>query len=63
LLPAGAGVTILGGLVIEKMQLSCRQIIKMIASLSFAVTITAFIFLLRCDSVVFAGINVPYNVN
>jgi hypothetical protein len=38
------------------------HIIKMIAALSIAVTITAFIFLLCCDSVVSAVINVSYNV-
>ena len=61
LLPAGAGGTIIGGLLVEKLKLSCRQIIHIQLWLSVFVTVTSALFLLTCDPIPFAGISAPYN--
>jgi hypothetical protein len=62
LLPAGAGGTVVSGIVIEKLRLSCRQIIRIQTILVVGVTAACFLFFLVCSSIPFAGVNMSYNV-
>jgi hypothetical protein len=61
LLPAGAGGTIVAGLVIEKLKLSCHQIMKLMTILASATAASTLVFLLFCKTLPFSGVNVSYN--
>ena len=61
LLPAGAGGTILGGVIIKRVRLTCKQILKAELAMSISIFALLFIFLLTCDNLDFAGVTVPYN--
>jgi len=61
LLPAGAGGTVIGGLLIEKLRLNIRQIFRIQISMSCLITATSVLFLLICDTTKFAGVTVPYD--
>ena len=61
LLPAGAGGTIIGGLLIEKLRLNVRQIFRIQIAMSCLLTVGSVLFLLVCDTTKFAGVTVSYN--
>jgi len=61
LLPAGAGGTVIGGLLIEKLRLNIRQIFRIQISMSCLMIATSVLFLLICDTTKFAGVTVPYD--
>ena len=61
LLPAGAGGTVVGGLVIEKLKLTCRHIIRIQAVLACLITLGCLLFIMICDPATFAGVNAHYN--
>jgi len=61
LLPAGAGGTILGGLLVEKLRLNIRQIFRIQIGMSCLLAVGCALFLLICDTSKFAGVTVPYN--
>jgi len=61
LLPAGIAGTLIGGAVIEKMKLKCKQIMKGQITLSVITSVMARALLVSCEAPKFAGINVEYN--
>jgi len=63
LLPAGAGGTIIGGLLVEKLRLNVRQIFRIQIAMSCLITTSCVLFLLVCDTTKFAGVTVPYNAS
>jgi len=63
LLPAGAGGTIIGGLLVEKLRLNVRQIFRIQIAMSCLITASCVLFLLVCDTTKFAGVTVPYNAS
>ena len=61
LLPAGIAGTLIGGAVIEKMKLGCRQIMKGQITISVMTVLFSIALLISCNEPKFAGINVDYD--
>ena len=61
LLPAGTGGNIIGGVLIEKLKLTCRQIIRIQTVLTAIVTVGICLLLITCAPLNFAGVNTAYN--
>jgi Organic Anion Transporter Polypeptide (OATP) family len=61
MLPAGVIGNLIGGFIIEKLRLSCRQIIKLQIVFAAITTVGILIVLIIDDKGDFAGATVPYN--
>ena len=61
MLPAGILGTLLGGVIIEKMKLKCKQIMKGQIAVSVITVFFALALLVNCQQIKFAGINVDYD--
>lgn len=63
ILPAGAGGTIVGGILIQNLNLTCRQIIlaQTVLCAFFACSMSALF--LTCNPLLFAGVNMAYDTN
>jgi len=57
LLPAGAIGTILGGVIIKKLRLTCIGIMKLEASMAAFICFFLFTFFATCGNLPFAGLN------
>lgn len=61
LLPAGIIGNVVGGLIIEKLRLTCGQIIKVLIVFASLTTVNILIMLMIEETGDFAGVTVPYN--
>ena len=59
-IPAGGGGTFLGGYLVKRFNLRVPGIIKLCLALLIAVFFLGFVFLVHCQNLPFAGINVKY---
>lgn len=60
-MPAGGLGMFLGGYIIKRFDLKMRGILKLCIALNLAITVIALTYIIRCDNVDFAGINVDYS--
>ncbi|KAG7246315.1 hypothetical protein CRUP_038877, partial [Coryphaenoides rupestris] len=58
--PAGGGGTFLGGYIVKRLNLRCRNIIRFCMLCSLVSLLAIFIFLINCPNVPMAGITQPY---
>lgn len=58
--PGGGLGMFLGGYIVKRYNLKIRDMLKMVLGLSGVVTVVLFTYIVRCENVVFAGINVDY---
>ena len=61
MVPAGAIGAVTGGVLVERLKLTYQRIVIIQFVISVVVSCTAFIFLVHCDQIRFAGVNVGYN--
>ncbi|XP_041360902.1 solute carrier organic anion transporter family member 4A1-like isoform X2 [Gigantopelta aegis] len=59
-IPAGGGGTFLGGYLVKRFNLKMRGIIRLCMIACAVAFLTIFVFLINCENVPFAGINVNY---
>lgn len=59
-IPAGGGGTFLGGYLVKRFDLHVRGIIRLCLCLTASVLFLALIFLIHCENIPFAGVNVEY---
>lgn len=58
--PAGGGGTFLGGYIVKKLNMRCRQIVRFCVLCTAMSLSTIFIFLVHCPDMPMAGITAPY---
>uniref|UniRef100_A0A3B5KDF3 Solute carrier organic anion transporter family member n=1 Tax=Takifugu rubripes TaxID=31033 RepID=A0A3B5KDF3_TAKRU len=58
--PAGGGGTFLGGYIVKKWNMRCRDIVRLCVVCTLISLVTIFIFLLHCPNMPMAGVTVPY---
>ncbi|XP_055998205.1 solute carrier organic anion transporter family member 4A1-like isoform X2 [Ostrea edulis] len=59
-IPAGGGGTFLGGYLVKRFNLGVRGIIRFCLALSIPCFLCVLIFLVNCENVLFAGVNIDY---
>ncbi|XP_046350996.2 solute carrier organic anion transporter family member 4A1-like [Haliotis rufescens] len=59
-IPAGGGGTLLGGYLVKRFNLKVRGILRMCLASTLTVCVLGLGFLIHCDNVPFAGVNVRY---
>uniref|UniRef100_A0A8D1CKF4 Solute carrier organic anion transporter family member n=1 Tax=Sus scrofa TaxID=9823 RepID=A0A8D1CKF4_PIG len=61
LIPGGALGQILGGIIISKLQMTCKSLMRFVMVTSaISLVLLAFVILVHCDTIPFAGINEDY---
>lgn len=60
MVPAGGGGTFLGGYMVKKWNMRCRDIVRVCVACTAASLVTTFVFLVHCPDVPMAGVTVPY---
>nr|XP_057941603.1 solute carrier organic anion transporter family member 4A1 [Doryrhamphus excisus]XP_057941604.1 solute carrier organic anion transporter family member 4A1 [Doryrhamphus excisus]XP_057941605.1 solute carrier organic anion transporter family member 4A1 [Doryrhamphus excisus] len=58
--PAGGGGTFLGGYIVKRLNLRCRDIIRFCGVCAVVSLISIFIFVVHCPNVPMAGVDAPY---
>ncbi|XP_054618037.1 solute carrier organic anion transporter family member 4A1 [Dunckerocampus dactyliophorus] len=58
--PAGGGGTFVGGYIVKRLNLRCRDIIRFCGVCAVVSVIAIFIFIIHCPNVPMAGIDAPY---
>ncbi|XP_063064464.1 solute carrier organic anion transporter family member 4A1 [Engraulis encrasicolus] len=58
--PAGGGGTFLGGYIVKKLNLRCRDIIRFCMTCALVSLAAIFIFLISCPNMPMAGVTAPY---
>ncbi|XP_064812388.1 solute carrier organic anion transporter family member 4A1-like [Oncorhynchus masou masou] len=61
--PAGGGGTFLGGYIVKKLNLRCRDIIRFCMVCAVISLLAIFIFLIHCPNIPMAGVTSPYRSN
>ena len=59
-IPAGGGGTFLGGYLVKRFDLRVRGIIRLCLGVTLPCILFCLIFLVHCDNVPFAGVNIEY---
>ncbi|XP_071114005.1 solute carrier organic anion transporter family member 4A1-like [Haliotis cracherodii] len=62
-IPAGGGGTFLGGYIVKRFNMKVSGIIRFCLGATLIVLFVALVFLINCENVPFAGVNVEYNAS
>ena len=60
MVPAGVIGATAGGVIIDRLKLEYERIVIIQFTVSIVVSFAALMFLIRCDQIKFAGVNVVY---
>lgn len=60
MVPAGGGGTFLGGYMVKRWNMRCRDIVRLCVACTAVSLTTIFVFLIHCPNMPMAGVTVPY---